>query len=77
MTKEEELAEAKKKLLNWAKANESNAAGILKKGIKDLLRDELDQVWDTRAFDKTPVIDFGEGEWRLRYYEEKFHVKRA
>jgi len=37
---------------------------------------ELEEEVKKKSFDKTPVINFGEGEWRIRYYEEKFHVKR-
>ena len=36
----------------------------------------MDDEKQEGAIDKTPIINFGEGEWRLRYYEEKFEVKR-
>ena len=44
--------------------------------MAELIKKQMDCSKTEKAFDKTPIINFGEGEWRLRYYEEKFHVKR-
>lgn len=43
--------------------------------MKKLVEREQEEHVTQRSFDKTKIIDFGEGEWRLRYYEEKFHIR--
>jgi len=67
--------EEKKELFNKAKEG-IIPISLVEKELKKIVDKEQEEYVASKAFDKTPVINFGEGEWRLRYYEEKFHIKR-
>jgi len=65
-----ELDDANVALRNMVKDNLSPE--LIEEAIKKVTKLELKVEEEKNAIDKTEIINFGEGEWRLRYYEEKF-----